>query len=109
MMAEIIAVPTARAPRDPVDERIRQIIDERVDGPVEHRRGQQLAGRKRNPWRRPCYTVSRAVTTAGRLHRGEPINDLIDGIERLRKGAAAARHLAEKLERIADQHSARQS
>src|SRR6185312_8052328 len=51
--------------------------------PRETRR--QRASRKRNPLRHPCHHVHTAVTIAGKLHRGEPLNDFIDEIAWLRR------------------------
>jgi len=66
--------------------------------PRETRR--QRASRKRNPLRHPCHHVHIAVTIAGKLHRGEPLNDFIDEIAWLRRGALAARLLADALDGV---------
>ena len=77
-----------------------------VDFPVTAR---QRAGRRRNPLRHYHSQAAIAVTIAGKLHRGEPLRteDWIDELKWLREGAAAARLLADELERIAEQHGGR--
>ncbi|PJG56619.1 hypothetical protein CVM73_03455 [Bradyrhizobium forestalis] len=60
----------------------------------------QRASRRRNPLRHPCHSVDHAVTVIGMLLRRDPLPEGIDGRAIIRKGAAAARHLAEELERV---------
>ncbi|MDE5444889.1 hypothetical protein GWG65_26265 [Bradyrhizobium sp. CSA207] len=67
--------------------------------------GRQRAGRQRNPLRHPCNRGSLAVTVAGRLERNEPLGYPVGAVGELRKGALAARQLADQLERLAQQHS----
>jgi hypothetical protein len=74
--------------------------------PIEPRvTGRQRAGRQRNPLRHHYSQAALAVTIAGKLHRGEPLR--ADGFyndrEWLRRGAEAARLLADELVRLVEQ------
>jgi len=62
--------------------------------------GRQRAGRKRNPLRHPYQQIELAITTAGKLHRGETLRreEYVDELEYLRRGALAARLLADALD-----------
>jgi hypothetical protein len=65
----------------------------------------QRAGQKRNPVRRLYSRTGLAVTIAGKLHRGEAllIGPRLDDREWLRRGAEAARLLADELARLVEQ------
>jgi hypothetical protein len=64
----------------------------------------QRRGQKRNPVRRLHSKAAIAVTIAGKLHRGEPLraNAHLDEREWLRRGAEAARLLADELARLVE-------
>ncbi len=69
--------------------------------------GRQRASGKRNPLRRLYGQAAIAVTIAGKLHRGEALRgDHIDERTWLRRGAEAARLLADELARLVE-HEAR--
>jgi hypothetical protein len=89
--AKIISFPSARAPRS-------------FPAPIEFAEtGRQRAGRKRNPLRRPYSLIELAVTVAGKIHRGEALRtDDFNDLEYLRRGAEAARLLADELARLVE-------
>jgi hypothetical protein len=64
-----------------------------------------LASRKRNPLRHYHSQAAIAVTVAGKLHRGEAlrIEHHINEIAWLRRGAEAARLLADELARLVEE------
>ncbi len=65
----------------------------------------QRASSKRNPLRRLYSQAATAVTIAGKLHRGEVlrIDSCFDERVWLRRGAEAARLLADELARLVEQ------
>ncbi|TQF28793.1 hypothetical protein [Bradyrhizobium sp. UNPA324] len=68
--------------------------------------GRQRASRSRNPLRYHYNQAAMAVVVAGKLHRGEPLrvdDGWLDEIKCLRKGAQAARFLADELARIVEE------
>jgi hypothetical protein len=66
--------------------------------------GHQRAGRSKNPLRQHYNRAYAAVIIAGKLHRGEPLQreERYDELDHLRKGAAAARILADELALIVE-------
>jgi hypothetical protein len=71
--------------------------------------GRQRAGRKRNPLRHPYQQMELAITAAGKLHRGEALRreNYVDDLAYLRRGAEAARLLAQEFERLVEEHGGR--
>lgn len=70
--------------------------------------GRQRAGRKRNPMRHHYSQTEMAVTVAGKIHRGEALRSdrFHDDLKCLRKGAEAARILANELTAMVEQCAA---
>jgi hypothetical protein len=86
----------------PPSERVVPSVRVRPSEPLEDfpETRRQRASRQRNPIRKHLGRIEYAVIIAGRLHRNEPMDPLIDPIAVLQKGREAATSLAMALAQL---------